>query len=57
MLKHLIDLLMRIATQKRPVQVEVNYDGRSFRWQIKVSNISADEFSQIGQMQPPQGSV
>jgi hypothetical protein len=47
-LKQLIDLLVKIATQKRPVQVEVNYDGRNCRWQVKVSNISAEEFSKIG---------
>jgi len=47
MLKELIDLLVRIAQQKRPVGIEVNYDGRTFHWKVKMSNLTADELSLI----------
>lgn len=43
-LEDLIELLSKINTQKKPVGVEVNYDGRKFSWKFKVSNIKAHEW-------------
>ena len=45
MLDDLIELLRKIGNQKKPVGVEVNYDGRQFTWKFKVSNIGADEWN------------
>jgi hypothetical protein len=46
-LKELVDLLISIASQKKPVKVEVNYDGKKFHWVVKLSNVSAVEFSRL----------
>jgi hypothetical protein len=43
MLKDLVELLSRIAQQKHPIGLEINYDGRTFHWKVKMSNITADE--------------
>ena len=47
MLKELVDLFIAIASQKNPVKVEVNYDGRKFHWVVKVSNVSARSLSRL----------
>lgn len=47
MLKDLVDLFIAIASQKSPVKVEVNYDGKRFHWIVKVSNVTAVDFARF----------
>jgi len=43
MLEDLIELLRKIISQRKPVGLEINYDGRKFTWRFKVGNTKADE--------------
>ena len=45
MLEDLTELLRKIDNQKKPVGVEVNYDGNKFRWQVKIGNMKAEDFN------------
>ena len=45
MLEDLIELLRKIVSQRKPVGLEINYDGGKFTWKFKVSNIGADEWN------------
>ena len=47
MLEDLIELLRKIVSQRKPVGLEINYDGRKFSWRFKVSNIRAEEWNLV----------
>jgi len=47
MLERLIALLQKIGKQKRPVGIEIDYDGAKWKWKVKMSNISAEEFGVV----------
>jgi hypothetical protein len=38
-------LLRRIGKTTVPVHVEINYDGREFRWKVSQNNITAGEYT------------
>jgi len=44
MLEDLIELLRKIVSQRKPVGLEINYDGKKLSWRFKVGNIKADEW-------------
>jgi len=47
MLERLIALLQKIGRQKRPVGIEIDYDGSRWKWRVKMSNLSAEEFGVV----------
>ena len=43
-LDRLKELLEKISKTSVPVRVEINYDGRTFKWRVPINNISAEEY-------------
>jgi hypothetical protein len=39
------ELLMKISQTSNKVQIEVNYDGREFKWKLTQSNVTASSWT------------
>jgi len=44
MLDQLIALMVKISKYKRPVHIEVSYDGKHWHWKFKSFDTTADEW-------------